>query len=58
MRNIKIPSGELGIQYILAGLEEQALNYKSKHARTPVLVIDGVDLVAKENMKMFVQLID
>ena len=54
----KVPSGELGMQYVLAGLEEQTLKYKSKHARTPVLIIDGVDLVAKENMKMYVQLID
>ena len=44
--------------YVLAGLEEQALKYKSKHARTPVLIIDGVDLVANENTKMYVQLID
>ncbi len=51
----KIPSGELGMQYVPAGLEEQALKYKSKYDRIPVLVIDGV---AKENKKMFIYLID
>jgi archaellum biogenesis ATPase FlaH len=54
----KIPSGELGMQYVLAGLEKQALKYKAKHDRTPVLVIDGVDLLAKRNKTMFIDLID
>jgi late competence protein required for DNA uptake (superfamily II DNA/RNA helicase) len=56
------------MQYVLAGLEEQALKYKSKHDRTLVLVIDGagdiliiydgVDLLAKENKMLFIHLID
>ena len=43
----KIPSDESGLQYVLAGLEKQAIKYKAEYNRTPVLIIDGVDLVAK-----------
>ena len=54
----KIPRGDLGLQYVLAGLEQQALKYKARHGRTPVLVVDGVDLLAKRNKTMFIDLID
>ena len=52
----KDPSGS--IHYVLTRLEKQAEKYKSKHGRTPVLVIDGIDLLAKRNKEMFVDLVD
>ena len=54
----KIPSDESGLQYVHAGLEKQAIKYKAKYNRTPVLIIDGVHLVAKKNRYMFVDLVD
>ena len=52
----KDPSGSM--HYVLARLEEQAKKYKSKHGRTPVLVIDGIDLLAKRNKMLFIDLVD
>ena len=53
-----IPNDESGVAYVLDKLGEQAEKFKSKYGRQPVLVIDGVDLLAKEDKQVFLKLVD
>ena len=43
-----IPRDESAIAYVFDKIGEQAEKFKSKHGRAPVLVIDGIDLLAKK----------
>ena len=49
-----ISSDELAIAYVLG---EQAKKFKSKHGRAPVLVIDGIDLLAKDYKQVFFKVV-
>ena len=47
-----------GISYVLDAIADAAKRFKIQHGVTPVLVLDGVDLLAKSNPAAFVVLID
>ena len=53
-----IPSDESAIAYVLDKIGEQAKKFKSKHGRAPVLVIDGIDLLAKDYKQVFLKVVD
>ena len=53
-----IPSDESAIAYVLDKIGEQAKKFKSKHGNTLVLVIDGIDLLAKDNKQVFLKIVD
>ena len=48
----------LGVSYVLDAIADTGRSFKIQHGSTPVLVLDGVDLIAKSNPDAFVMLID
>lgn len=46
------------IAYVMDKIAAQAIIFKKKYGYSPCLVIDGVDMIAKEDTKAFVFLID
>ena len=48
----------LAVAYVLNKIAAQALIFKKKYGYSPCLVLDGVDLIAKEDPNIFVYLID
>ena len=46
-----------GIAVVLNTLREAAVEYKSRHGRVPILFLDGLDILAKHNKKLFIRLL-
>ena len=48
----------LGVSYVLDEIAKAGRRFKSRHGSTPVLILDGVDLIAKLNPDAFIVLVD
>ena len=48
----------LGVSYVLDEIAKAGKRFKSRHGSIPVLILDGVDLIAKFNPDAFIVLVD
>ena len=53
-----LPKDSSRISYVLKAIADAGRRFKIQHGCTPVLVLDGVDLIAKTDPGAFVELID
>ena len=48
----------LGVSYVLDEIAKAGRRFKSRHGSTPVLILDGADLIAKHSPDAFIMLVD